>query len=216
MAGPRGARTRAAYVFMVSTTAAAAWGAAVAVVLLAGGDANAIELPASAATPRYADGAPPGFSGGFGEQSCHACHFHGELNSGPGRLALDGVPERFAAGQQYPLTITLSRTGMTLAGFQLTARRKDGGAQAGTLAPSAADAARVKVDVQGGIQYVNQQRDGAELAASSTARWSVVWTAPDGGGPVQFHVSANAADKDESVNGDYVHTVVVDAQPAQP
>jgi hypothetical protein len=46
----------------------------------------------------YAEGAPPGFSGGFKEESCHACHFHAEPNSGGGRVTIDGIPARFASG----------------------------------------------------------------------------------------------------------------------
>ena len=41
--------------------------------------ATTVRLVASHA---YAEGAPPGFSGGFKEDSCHACHFHAEPNSG--------------------------------------------------------------------------------------------------------------------------------------
>ena len=59
----------------------------------------------------YAEGAPPGFSGGFTEQSCDACHFHAAPNTGPGRLALDGVPDRFAAGESYKVTISLTQPG---------------------------------------------------------------------------------------------------------
>jgi hypothetical protein len=57
----------------------------------------------------------------------------GERGAGP--VSIEGVPGTFAPGQRYTLTITLQRTGMKLAGFQLAARFKDDGAQAGTLAP---------------------------------------------------------------------------------
>ena len=55
--------------------------------------ATTVRLVASHA---YAEGAPPGFSGGFKEESCHACHFHAELNSGGGRVTIEGVPATFA------------------------------------------------------------------------------------------------------------------------
>lgn len=168
------------------------------------------------AAARYGDGAPPGFSGGFNEQSCHACHFHADVNSGSGRVTIAGVPERFVAGERYPLTITLARPGMTLGGFQLTARVKDGGAQAGTLAPAAEDDERIGIDVQGDIQYAGQRQKGAALAAPDTARWALVWTAPMASVPVAFHVAANAADGDERVDGDYIHTAVVETSPAGP
>jgi hypothetical protein len=171
---------------------------------------TAVRLVASHA---YADGAPPGFSGGFKEDSCHACHFHEELNAAPGRLVLDGVPERFTPGERYTLTIRLTRAGMKLAGFQLAARFKDGGAQSGTLAPGPDDAARIKVESQGGIQYAGQTRAGASVGAADAAKWTVVWIAPTSGGRVTFNVAANAANGNESADGDFVHTTIVEAAP---
>ena len=163
----------------------------------------------------YADGAPPGFSGGFNEESCHACHFHRDLNAGPGRVTIAGLPTRVVAGERYPLTITLTRPEMRLAGFQLTARFKDGGTQAGTLAPAPGEEARVGIDVSRDVQYANQRRTGASPAASDTATWSLVWTAPQTSDPVVFHVAANAADADNTAEGDYVHTAVVEVVPGR-
>ena len=89
--------------------------------------ASTVRLVASHA---YAEGAPPGFSGGFKEDTCHACHFHEALNAPPGRVAIDGAPARFAAGERYTLTITVARAGTKRAGFQLAARFAESGAQA--------------------------------------------------------------------------------------
>ena len=163
------------------------------------------------AAARYAEGAPPGFSGGAGEESCHACHFDFAINSTPGQLTMTGVPDRFTAGERYPLTVTLSRPGMALAGFQLAARFADG-TQAGTLAAEAADEERVKVEQQGAIHYANQRRSGAKPSAAGRANWRFVWTAPQGTGRVTFHVAANAADGDEAARGDYVYTASVSSQ----
>ena len=173
--------------------------------------ATSVRLVASHA---YADGAPPGFSGGFKEESCHACHFHAEPNSGGGRVTIEGVPAKFAAGERYTLTITLTRAGMKRAGFQLAARFKDSGAQAGTLAPSSADGERVKVEkTQSGVQYAGQKQAGSSVDAGDTARWTIEWTAPDHAGPVMFHVAANAADGNESADGDFVYTASSESAP---
>ena len=161
----------------------------------------------------YPDGAPPGFSGGFKEESCHACHFSSEPNSGSGRLVIDGVPARFAAGEKYTLTVTLTFPGMKLAGFQLAARFKDGGAQAGTLAPGSMETPRVGVELQGGIQYANQKKEGSSVSAPDVTHWTIEWTAPAGSVPVVFYVSANAADGDGSANGDFVYTTSVESAP---
>jgi hypothetical protein len=161
----------------------------------------------------YAEGAPPGFSGGFKEESCHACHFNAEPNSGGGRVTIEGVPARFAAGERYTLTVTLTRAGMKRAGFQLGARFKESGAQAGTLAPARSEAERVKVETQGNVQYAGQNKAGSSVAAGDAARWTIEWTAPNRGGPVIFHVAANAADGNDSADGDFVYTANSESAP---
>lgn len=157
----------------------------------------------------YAEGAPPGFSGGFTEQSCDACHFHAAPNAGPGRLSFAGVPERFAAGEPYRVTISLTHDGMKLAGFQLTARFKDDGSQAGTFAKDGSDA-RVGIEAQSGVQYVGQRREGAAIATPNASRWTVMWTAPAASRTVVFHVAANAANGDERADGDFVYTLTLE------
>jgi len=165
-------------------------------------------------TAAYVEGAPPGFSGGFDAPSCHACHFHGEVNSGPERVEIAGVPDRFTAGARYVVTVTLRRPDMRLAGFQLTARFKDDGTQAGSVAAAPDDEPRVKVETYDGVSYVSQRKAGAILADAHLARWSVEWAAPDAQRPVVFHVAANAADGDGTAEGDYVETAIAEAMPA--
>ena len=160
----------------------------------------------------YADGAPPGFSGGFTEQSCDACHFHAAPNAGPGRLTLEGVPDRFTAGESYRVTISLNQPAMKLAGFQLTARFKDDGSQAGTLAAESAAEARVKIDTQSGVLYAGQRREGATLVEPNATTWTVTWTAPSSTRVVMFHVAVNGANGDERADGDYVYTASRESQ----
>ena len=165
------------------------------------------------ASHAYAEGAPPGFSGGFKEDSCQACHFHEELNAAPGRVTIEGVPAAFAPGGKYTLTVTLARPGMKLAGFQLAARFEEGGAQAGTLAPGPAEGERVGVESSGTVQYAGQKKAGAGVVGGDQARWTVEWTAPTSGGPVVFHVSANAADGNGNAEGDFVYTTSAESAP---
>jgi hypothetical protein len=164
----------------------------------------------------YAEGAPPGFSGGFKEESCHACHFHEELNSAGGRVTIEGVPPSFEAGQRYTLSVTLTRTGMKRAGFQLATRFKDTGGQAGTLAPGPAEGERVTVESQSGVQYASQKKGGSSVSEADATRWTIEWIAPDRGGPVIVHVSANAADGNESADGDFVYTAASESASASP
>lgn len=165
------------------------------------------------ASHAYPDGAPPGFSGGFKEDSCHACHFDAEPNAGPGRVTLEGVPARFAAGERYTVTISLRHADMKLAGFQLAARFTEGGGQAGTIAPGAAEADRVGVETHSGVQYAGQKKAGSALAAADVAQWTVVWTAPKESGAVTFHIAANAANGNESTGGDFVYIATVESAP---
>jgi len=173
--------------------------------------ATSMKLVASHAA--YPGGAPPGFSGGFKEESCHACHFHQPLNAAPGKITIDGVPARYAPGARYVITVTLTRSDMKRAGFQLAARFKDGGGQAGSLAPGNSDVSRVSIGRDGTVQYANQNGAGSVVAEPGIARWTVEWIAPAAGGPVVIHVAANAADGNESADGDYIYTASADIVP---
>lgn len=194
--------------------------ASVATCLLVAGVPAAPASPPRSISPiplvpshQYADGAPPVFSGGFGEQSCHACHFHEDVNTEPGGVTIAGVPERFVAGEQYPITITLSRPGMKLGGFQLTARFKQGAAQAGTLAPAPGQEERLRIQNDGGVEYATQRQKGTAIETSDTAQWSLIWTAPPKPAAVVFNVAANAADADGTAEHDFVYTAAVETAP---
>ena len=165
------------------------------------------------ASHAYAEGAPPGFTGGFTEQSCDACHFHAAPNAGPGKLAIDGVPDRFVAGQEYRVTIALTQSNMKLAGFQLSARFEDDGAQAGTLAKAPDSETRVGIETLSGVQYAGQRREGAAMVTPDESRWTLMWTAPPATRTVVFHVAANGANGDERADGDYVYTITRESRP---
>jgi hypothetical protein len=155
----------------------------------------------------YRDSPPPAHTGGFGEPSCVSCHFQDSVNLPPGKLTITDAPERWTPGQAYPITITLTRPGMLLGGFQLAARFESGGAQAGTLSTKPDDASRIKVTRHtNGVEYAHHLPPGTMLASRDTARWVVIWTAPMGAGVVTFHVAANAASDDDSPLGDYIYT----------
>jgi hypothetical protein len=196
----------------VLIAAAAAWPAGIMVAARALRHGSGQSRAESRDAAAYADGAPPGFTGGFGEQACDACHFEAALNTKPGEVTLTGVPERFVAGERYPLTITLSRPEMAMAGFQLAARLEKGGAQAGTLAPGPGEEGRIRIE-PGAVQYANQRQEGTSLVELGVSKWTVVWTAPTLPAAVLFHVAANAADKDEAARGDYVYTATAASRP---
>lgn len=169
-------------------------------------------LAANLGSPSYADGPPPGFSGGFGEDHCRACHFGDGINDAQGRVTIS-APELYVPGQTYPVTVTLTRPGMKLGGFQLTARFEQGGTQAGTLALSDGDEERIKVLTDREVQYAYHRKPGSALTGPNVVRWTLRWTAPASGGAVQFNVAANAADADETQFGEFVYTAVTRSRP---
>lgn len=173
--------------------------------LLFGGGLIALFLGAA-----YMDGPPVAHTGGFGEETCYYCHFDGTLNDGEGLLEVDGVPETYAPGDVYELTIKLMRPGMERGGVQLAARYAEGeneGHQAGTL--EATDEA-LAVDQADGIQYIRHTPEGTEPVAPDTIAWLLTWHAPEAAaGPVVFHAAANAANGDASEFGDAIYTVEV-------
>ena len=156
-------------------------------------------------SPATRDRPPTAVTGGFGEPTCQLCHSEAAVNSGPGRLLLDGVPHAYEPGAAYPITLTVVHGGARVFGFELAARH-EGGGQAGSLAPAAGSEERVGITPEAGISYAHHLRPGTMPLAPDTARWLLVWTAPDAGGTVSFHAAANAANDDDSPLGDYVYT----------
>ena len=168
---------------------------------------------ALAAPPRpaagRAEGPEPGFSGGFGEPTCTACHFDAPAEPEAGGLLLEGVPERYAPGEAYTLRLTLRDPGLERAGFQLAVRFADG-EEAGRQAGGVAGEGRGAEIVEHGeppVLYARQTSEGSRPLASHETTWTLRWTAPAaGGGPVIFHAAANAGNDDDSELGDVVHT----------
>ena len=164
--------------------------------------AQARETTASLA---YRDGPPLGFSGGFGEDHCQACHNSEKLNATPGSITIS-VPERYSPGKVYTVTVTLKRPGMKIGGFVLTARFENDSAQAGTLSPGDGHQDRIKIANDRGVQYAYHSRPGTQLTATGVVRWTIRWTAPAGSRAVLFNAAANAANDDDSPSGDFVYT----------
>lgn len=156
--------------------------------------------------PVFRDGPPAAVTGGFGEDSCLACHFDNGLNEPRGTLEVLGLPEEYEPGGSYTLRLTLTRGGMVVGGFQLAARHEDG-SQAGSLEPGPDDTARAALQTHRDVQYLQHLLDGITPSAPDTIGWSAIWTAPASGGAVSFHAAAVAGDNDESQMGDYVYTL---------
>ena len=165
--------------------------------------------------PGYRDGPPPAHTGGFTDDTCHACHFDNDLNDASGSLTLDGVPVSFGSPEPSRLTITLTRPGLAVAGFQLAVRIAEGpgrGRQAGTLR-AVDDRVQIVADGDRGVVYAQHTETGAAVRESGT--WIVEWSPGSVEAPVVFHVAANAANDDFSEFGDYIYTLESTSDPTQ-
>ncbi|MEW6489918.1 MAG: choice-of-anchor V domain-containing protein [Thermodesulfobacteriota bacterium] len=152
----------------------------------------------------YLDGPPAGHTGGFGEPTCHRCHFDQPLDDPAGRLDVEGFPEDFEPGRRYELRVTLTRPGTVRGGFQLAVRFGAGeraGRPAGRLTTRAGTEV---VEGPAGVPYARQA--GGSTPADGSFWWIVEWESPPGsGGEVILHVAANAANGDDSELGDFVY-----------
>ncbi len=157
----------------------------------------------------YVDGPPLRSAGGFGDETCHKCHFENDLNDPVGSLGLDGVPENYVSGEQYVIQIVIERPEIRRGGFQLAARFANGdraGEQAGSLVPLD-ERVEVATEENTQVQYARQTLSGSLPGPEDTAGWSVRWTAPeDAAGAIRFNLAGNASNYDASEFGDFVYT----------
>ncbi|HSQ61114.1 MAG TPA: choice-of-anchor V domain-containing protein [Acidobacteriota bacterium] len=159
----------------------------------------------------YSDVPPTGRTGAPGETTCASCH--GDLNDGQGTLALEGMPSSYVPGQQYSLTVSLTRAAATRWGFEVTSLFTTGSAYAGTLA---APSTRTLFQTKTGKGYVSHTttlgEDGTYAGTSNgPVIWRFDWTAPAAGaGNVTFYLVGVAADNDADAGpGDLVYTTSV-------
>lgn len=163
-----------------------------------------------AAAVAYTQGPPPAHTGGFGEPTCHLCHFDQPINDPAGNLRLEGLPRAYAAEAPYTLVVSLERAGLRRAGFQLSVRFIAGprrGGQAGRLEPLD-DRLELVARESSSIIYARQTLEGSYVDAPDAARWSIEWIAPapEAAAAVIFHLAANAANDDASELGDHIYT----------
>ena len=165
-------------------------------------------LPAPALLAlHFRDGPPARVTGGFGEDSCAACHFGSAPNDAAGKLTLEGLPERLTPGATYALEVALTRPGLATGGFQLAIRNAADRTQAGRIAVPAQEEERVAILEERGVQSAQHRLAKVPAAGADSLRWKLSWTAPEQAGPVTVHVAAVAGDGDESQAGDFAYTL---------
>ena len=192
------------------------WRAAACAGALTAALLSAASLPEAA----YLDGPPPAHTGGFGNDTCHACHFENDLDAPDGSLVLSGVPITFDPSATYRITVSLERSGMGRAGFQLAARVSEGdraGEQAGTLQPLEGDERVQVAAAPEGVTYAQHTEPGTALTGPETTFWTVEWRPPTvDATSVMFHAAGNAANDDASEFGDFIYTASATTRPVSP
>jgi hypothetical protein len=157
----------------------------------------------------YGAGPDPAVTGGFGEGTCNqsGCHDSYDLNAGRteklGDVIIEGLPKQYEPGKTYPVKLIVTHTDSRMYwGFELAARVKGSGAQAGSLKP--ADG-KTQIVEEKGVQYLEHTLDGIE-----TNTFTFDWTAPAApAGEIVFDAAGNAADGDGSSMGDYIYSTSV-------
>lgn len=174
------------------------------------GLAGAAAFASVAATPApasaFPEGALPGHTGGFGEESCSSCHFGGAQGERIG-MRVEGL-NVFEPGARYRFFIRVMDPDAAVAGFQL-ALRFEGGRNAGAISPAGEDSQTSSLD---DVIYVSHT---APLRLEDgEAAWALEWTAPDSAhGPVWLHAAVVSGADDQSPIGDNVQTLELTLEP---
>jgi len=168
---------------------------------VSGGESNREEVHFTA----YPEQLTGTFTGGFGEQSCHSCHFDYDLNPSGGKLKVLGIPDAVEAGQVYPIEVILVRENLGKAGFQLTARFVDG-SQAGEFEIFEDARLTTTFSTPDSIDYIQHSEAGSEPVEKERNRWVINWKAPRViSDSIYFNIAANAANGDQSEFGDWIY-----------
>lgn len=162
----------------------------------------------------YSTGPPSGYTGGFSEPNCTACHSTFAVNSGAGSVSI-AAPANYTTGTAYTITVTVSDPNQMRWGFELSARTQSG-LQAGTLVAGADGFTQRLADI-GSVQYISHTFDGTRPGTTAGVSFAFQWTAPDGSsGPVIFHAAGNAANGNLANTGDRIYTTSATSQPQSP
>lgn len=154
------------------------------------------------ANPEYLDGP---LTGGFGELTCHSCHFDYDLNmTDRGSLTVDGLNDFYIPDHTYELKVTIQSEQLEKGGFQMTSRFEDG-SQAGSFNWDG-DRLMYTPSIDSDVQYIQHSQKGTSVTNPRTVEWIFNWIAPNSTEPVLFNIAANAGNDDDSAFGDWIYT----------
>lgn len=147
------------------------------------------------------------FTGGFGEETCHSCHFDNDVNAKQGTLTVKGIDANVAKeGDELLIQVMVEREDLGRAGFQLTARFEDG-SQAGQFHIQGNERLVETRSAPDSLQYIQHSKEGSNPNHADKNSWDITWSPPESSSKqIIFHITANAANGDQSEFGDYIFT----------
>jgi hypothetical protein len=157
-------------------------------------------------------GLQDGYTGAPGELTCTQCHTTAPLNSGSGRITIEGVPGIYEPEATYTITVRVSHPSRVRWGFQISAYT-DALETAGTF--QLTDPGHTQKITAGGNTYVEHNNPGTYAGQANGASWSFQWTAPAAGaGLVTFYAAGNAANNNGLDTGDNIYATFEESQPS--
>ncbi|MFI5221172.1 MAG: choice-of-anchor V domain-containing protein [Bacteroidia bacterium] len=153
-----------------------------------------------------AAGPPSSQTGAPGETNCTSCHSGTAITSGTnwGNISFSSnIPSGgYTPGSTYSLTLSLTQSGITRYGFEITALTSSTNTAAGTLTAGSGQGSTTS----GGRYYVYHS-SSSNYFSSGTASWTFSWTAPTPGvSGVAFYAAINASNNDGTSSGDQIYT----------
>jgi hypothetical protein len=154
------------------------------------------------------------------DNQCVKCHSDFPVGFGGGTLSIN-ASDTFAPGQEYPISVTISRTGSRRWGFELAVVTPTG-LPVGILSKDDTDSTIwINRDFQTGIAYMTHESIGT-FEGEPGATWNMQWSAPDDTTTtsVIIYASGVAADGTNTRNNDFVYltnkTLTRSTTPVQP
>jgi hypothetical protein len=156
--------------------------------------------------PLSLTGPLPAHTGGFGEPTCHACHFDYALNETDLAVTLDSLPAVYEPQRTYRLQLRVQHPELKRGGFQISARFEDGTPAGSFVIP---DTSLLRVQRAKSVDYVSHTMKGTDQVVGDTAVWDFEWVAPATQRRVVFNLALNVSDQDASQFGDRIFTKVL-------
>lgn len=143
------------------------------------------------------------------EVACNTCHRTYPLDSGPGRVMIEGLPSQYTPGQVYPVTVRLADPLAKIWGFQITAITEEGHA-AGFFQTETVAISALGPSLRLGRFYAEHTANGTYDGSRGEVSWNFKWKAPSSDlGPVTFYAAGNGGNGDHTDFYDYIYTTNV-------